>query len=89
MLRIVRELPSPLNVRKLSLHVRRMTCVEIDTHRQVFAGKSQRVTKLLLAQLIAALGDLLFELLLNVGREIGYLHHLADFNHFVIRAGDA
>jgi hypothetical protein len=33
LLRIVRELPSPLNVRKLSLHVRRMTRVEIDTDR--------------------------------------------------------
>jgi hypothetical protein len=35
----------------VSLHVRRMTRVEIDTHIQAFAGESQRVTKLLLAQL--------------------------------------
>jgi len=39
-----------------------MTRVEIDTHRQVFAGESQRVTKLLLARLSASVAELLLDL---------------------------
>jgi hypothetical protein len=77
------EPPSHDSGRKLSLHRRRTRRREIDKARRVF---------LLLAQLLAALGDLLLELrelLLNVGREVGYLQQPADFNHFVIRAGDA
>jgi hypothetical protein len=71
LLRIVRELRSPLNVRKPSLHVRRMTRVEIDTHRQVFAGESQRVPKLLLAHLSGGVAELLLDLLLGLGIEVG------------------
>jgi hypothetical protein len=40
----------------------------------------------------AAFGDLLLELrelLLNVGRKVGYLKHPANFDHFVILSGDA
>jgi hypothetical protein len=66
-----------------------MTRLEIDTHRQVFAGESQRVTKLLLAQLSAGLAELLFDLLLDLGIEVGYLKHPANFDHFVILSGDA
>ena len=54
-------------------------------------GDCYAVSPLLLAQLVAALGGMLLELLellLNVGRKVGYLRRPADFDHFVIRAGD-
>jgi len=79
-LRIVRELPSLLNVRQLSLHVRRMARVEIDTHRQVFAGESQRVTKLLLAHLSGdGVAELLLDLLLGLPLTAELFRQLAFF----------
>ena len=72
MIRMVRKLPSSLNARKLSLHVRRMTRVGIDTHGQVFGGESQRVTKLLQAHLSGdVVAELLLDLLLGLGIEVG------------------
>jgi hypothetical protein len=55
-----------------SLHVRGMTRVEIDTHRQVFADECQRVPKLLLAHLSSGgVAELLLDLLLALGIEVG------------------
>jgi hypothetical protein len=48
-----------------------MTRVEVDAHRQVFAGESQRVTKLLLAHLRGGVAELLLDLLLGLGIEVG------------------
>jgi hypothetical protein len=72
LLRIVRELPSPQNFRKLCLHVCRTTRVEVDTQSQVFAGESQRVTKLLLAHLSGyVVAELLLDIVLRLGIEVG------------------
>src|SRR5580700_2160265 len=66
------------------------TCTSNNAHRQVFAGESQRVTKLLLAHLSGdVVAELLLDLLLGLGIEVGHLKHPADFDHFVILSGDA
>jgi hypothetical protein len=49
-----------------------MTRVEIDTHRQLFADESQRVTKRLLAHLSGdVVAELFLDLFLGVGIEVG------------------
>jgi hypothetical protein len=70
LLRIGRELPPPLNVRKLS------TCTSNDALCDRHASpslrrKSLRVAKLLLVRLGAGVAELLLDLLLGLGIEVG------------------
>src|ERR1700684_1192728 len=54
-----------------------------------YSGECLRVTKLMLAQLSAGVAELLLDLLLGLGIEVGQFKHPADFDRFAILSGDA